>query len=82
VQADFAKSYRDAPAFYNELYKKLSGYEVSMLINNAGISTTANPFVEHTDDELEVMLGVNINAQAILSHHFIPVFEKRFKETS
>ena len=59
VQADFAKSHRDPKKFYAELTDKLAKYNISVLINNVGV-TNPRPFAKHTTDNLEDLIGINI----------------------
>ena len=80
VQADFSKSYVNPKEFYGRLGEKLAQYEVSILINNVGVMAIKK-FKDHTQEDFENMLGVNIYPQTHLMHHFTPIFVERFSRT-
>jgi short-subunit dehydrogenase len=78
--ADFSLSHRNPDDFYTNLFTQLSRYEISVLVNNVGVVRKLG-MDEHSDQDIEHMLGINVYAQTMLMHHFLPKFEDRFSET-
>lgn len=81
VQANFALSHRDPENYYSNLIEKLKQYQISVLVNNVGISPEVNYLVKLKPSDIEQSLGVNIYPQVYLTHKLIPEFLHRY-ETS
>lgn len=78
---DFKFSHRDPENFYSTLMQKLSGYEVSGLINNVGVMPELKHFPQCEQAEIESTIGVNIYPMTFLTHFVIPQMIERFSKT-
>ena len=76
VQADFAKVH-DEREFYEDLYQKLVPFNVSVLVNNAGLAE-CRFLHEMSLQSIEDILRVNVDGYTLLLKKFIGEFERRF----
>lgn len=81
LQANFALSHREPENYYTNLAEKLKQYEISVLINNVGISPDINYLVKLKSSDIEQTLGVNIYPQVYLTHKLIPEFLHRYENS-
>lgn len=80
ISADFSFSHKDPINFYSDLHNKLSGFPISVLVNNVGVATVKmlnNDVLEN----IESMLGVNIYPSTMITHKLVPLFLERYQET-
>jgi len=75
VVVDFSS--RDV-AIYEQIEKQLEGLEVTMLVNNVGINTYYPKFFhEHTVEEMDNIVHVNINSANHMTRMLLPQMRSR-----
>jgi 17beta-estradiol 17-dehydrogenase / very-long-chain 3-oxoacyl-CoA reductase len=73
VTADFSHSHRNSEEFYERLSKKLSEYNISVLVNNVGVGDYH--FVENLSlERIENEIGVNVYPGTMIAHSLVPAF--------
>ena len=72
--ADFSQS--DQDGFFSMISRQLEGLDISILVNNVGISNIGL-FHEITEKRLKDEINVNILPMTLLSHCLIPIMIRR-----
>jgi len=80
VACDFSDSHKNPEIFYEDLYQQIKGYEISVLVNNVGV-TDFNPLILANFKVLENVISVNVYPSVFLTHKLMPMFIQRFKES-
>lgn len=65
------------PASVDQLEKSLSGTEVSILVNNAGIAGPVAPLTDITPDEWDEVFDVNVRGTFLMCRAFLPAMVRR-----
>ena len=76
----FSNSHKNPEIFYENLYQQIKAYQISVLINNVGVSNF-NPLMMASFKDIENIISVNIYPSVFLTHKLIPGFIQRFRET-
>lgn len=74
IVADFTEC--QDPYFFTKIFKELEGLNISILVNNVGISNMGH-FHEISDKRIINEINVNIIPMTMMSHYMIPHMLKR-----
>ena len=80
IAVDFTYSHRDSMKFYEDLHNKIKGYNISVLVNNVGVSY-AQTLITQPLEHIENIIGINIYPSTMLLHMLIPSFLKRYESS-
>ncbi|XP_055614305.1 hydroxysteroid dehydrogenase-like protein 1 [Uranotaenia lowii] len=75
VGVDFANGWQ----LYSFIQKELDGFDIGVLVNNAGILLKIDSFENIAYNEHQTMVNVNINAALMLTHIVTPYMKSRRK---
>lgn len=80
LPVDFSYSHRNPIKFYNDFFDSIQNFNISVLVNNVGVSTVK--FLSNESFEsIESMIGVNIYPSTMITHRLLKTFLSRFEET-
>ena len=80
IQNDFTKNF-DAKTFEDMWENKLKDLDISVLVNNVGMSgAIAEPLVNNTDQDVHNVMSCNMYGAVLLTHQVIKSFKRRFED--
>ena len=78
IACDFSNSHKNPEIFYEDLYQQIKNYDISVLINNVGV-TNFNPLMMASFSDLENVISVNVYPSVFLTHKLMPGFIQKFQ---
>jgi len=62
----------------SDVYQKIKGEEIDVLVNNAGLLTASASLVDLSEDDIDAMIDINVRSVFKLTRHVLkPMIERR-----
>ncbi len=62
----------------SDIYQKIKGEEIDVLVNNAGLLTASASLVDLSEDDIDAMIDINVRSVFKLTRHVLkPMIERR-----